>query len=175
MIRRGWAAALVVMAAVAAVAAACDGEEPSASTPSPTPAPVLLPFHGQTFTFAYPKGWQVWSESFRDGQETVTIANIPAQTPGRGGLPSGAIKIDFASSDDLGASVEPPPKDAQLLSFPPSSVKFFLWSGGEGAWTIQGVLRAPDRLYTVGVFMETERPATEVVAPILGSWQPTPP
>ena len=172
MISRVWAAALVLMAAVAT---ACGAERAVAPSPSPTPAPVLLPFHGKTFSFAYPQGWHVWSESFRDGQETVTIANIPAQTPGPGWLPFGAIKIDFASTEDLSFPVEPPPRDAQLLSFPPSNVKFFLWRGDEGVWTIQGVLRAPDRLYIVGVFMDTEPPATEVVAPILGSWLPTPP
>ncbi|MFQ5879467.1 MAG: hypothetical protein ACE5IZ_04770 [Dehalococcoidia bacterium] len=142
--------------------------------PTPTPQPALLHFQGQTFAFDYPQDWHIWTRSYQNGQETVVLANIPPATDGRGGLPTGAIKVDMASGQRI-LTGNGPPEDAQLLSFPPSNVKFFLSQGGEVPWVVQGTFRAQGRYYIVSVLMETDEPQIEDVRPILSSWRPLAP
>ncbi len=81
---------------------------------SPIPEPTVYPptvttwvsFRGvQTgFSFLYPAGWSVEESSIispgysPDPQVTIYIQNWdPAKSPGRGGIPAGALKIDIQS------------------------------------------------------------------------------
>jgi hypothetical protein len=86
-------------------------------------------------------------------------------------FPDGAIKIDISSTDIVSTNVDPPPDDAQLLNFPPSDVKYYLYRSEEPNWTIQGVVQETDRVYIIGVLMQTEEADLEAVRPILSSWQ----
>ncbi len=142
------------------------------SSPEPTgfpPGVEVRQFVGQTIAFAYPADWHMWSNSYESERETVVLANIPQEGGTGGGLPSGAIEIEF-----LGAPAEPHgalPGDV-VQSFSIAGVRFSLREGGEVPWILTGGFKigGVNFRYDAKVLMNTPEPQMDVLTPILASW-----
>lgn len=156
--------AFLLLAAV--LLAGCGSDESTTNEASQS----LSRYEGTTFAFDYPTSWHIWDSSYMNNKELVILANVAEEGLGHD-LPDGAIKVDISSTDIVQTTVDPPPDDAQLLNFPPSDVKYFLYSSEEPNWTIRGVVQEADRLYILGVLMQTEQADIEAVRALLSSWQ----